>query len=98
MDQFDQLLKNHPETRAVLERMRYINPPPRDECCQGCGRHVSSLEPVFDVEPIRAGYGVHKKRLLKTFREVYRETGDFEAFWLCQDCLATDFPANCDSE
>jgi hypothetical protein len=62
-----------------------INPPPADERCAGCNKHIDELLECVDEDEFDfLGPDTHKKKLMKTFREF---CGQIEASWECSDCL-----------
>jgi hypothetical protein len=66
--------------------MRFIiNPPPNDERCAGCNKHIDELPECAEEDRSDfAGPYIHKKKLVKRFREFCEQ---LEASWECGDCL-----------
>ena len=70
--------------RPRLSQQVHINPPPRDEKCECCGKHIKDLKPFGGHgDPL---VGDFKGALLvKTFREdVPNQVG---ASWECRNCI-----------
>lgn len=85
-------INNHPEVEASKDEITLVtNPPPMDMCCETCGKHVSTLEPFWDNDPMPFVINGHclrifitkDNKLLKHFREF---EGHVFASWECINC------------
>ena len=66
----------------------YINPPPSDGRCEGCGRHVSELKPFGGPgDPLVGDFT--GELLLKHFRSLCCED-QADPVWDCRDCFLLD--------
>jgi len=62
-----------------------INPPPSDERCECCGRHVSELKPFGGPgDPLVGDFS--GALLAKHFRRICSEE-QVDASWECRDCF-----------
>jgi hypothetical protein len=65
-----------------------INPPPSDERCEGCGRHVSEIKPFGRPgDPLVGDFS--GALLVKHFRCLVVEY-QADAVWDCRDCFVLD--------
>ena len=65
-----------------MKKTIIINPPPQDEKCECCKKHISQLKPFTK--------GIFKGGLLvKTFRARMRGTSNEQvgASWECRECI-----------
>ena len=63
----------------------WINPPPDDNCCECCGRHISELKPFGGPgDPLVGDFS--GALLVKHFRALCAE-GQADAVWECRDCI-----------
>ena len=83
-----------PDTKSKIndEKNNYetvwINPPPIDNCCECCGRHISELKPFGGPgDPLVGDFSA--ALLIKHFRDFF-DIGQTEACWECRDCFILD--------
>jgi hypothetical protein len=62
----------------------WINPPPCDNRCECCGKHISEVKPFGGPgDPLRGDFS--GALLVKNFRTLYDYQADVS--WECRDCI-----------
>ena len=87
------LKEENKKNKQVRKPYIRINPPPSDNRCNGCGRHIRELKPFGGPgDPLVGDFS--GAFLMKHFRDLCG-VGQADACWDCRDCFVLDDEEYC---